>query len=785
MLTLLMSILVFVPATSHVDYGQSFAEQPVTPHFASLDEVYRQLAIRRECQIARLGEYAAKGVFPLNIDFPGKLVPYFVDHRGTHCAVGELVRLDGHTGIVADIVATNNHVRINDVNSGPLFDWIVASGLTKAECALIQPSYSRIEDYRHRQEWQDEITRLQTHFAKVEQTLRSQEDKSLGEVIRARVNEELLKPVPDPTYTPTSFLKSLTQSKEPNVRIAAAYALARVSPDLAPRSERIDVLQASLEDEVPEVRFWAAVALERIGSASAGGSVDLHRQTLPIFLDIVGNGPAQLREAALIQLATHTPECINSGCQLRIVPEVRRVMVEACSDQNSKVQEIAKRMLQSWRWQRIAYESNRMMRQYLVDTHKMEAAAAETVLLNRGVITRDLSIERFQKQLADPDIGSVQVRIPMRDESPMRTAESADQAITIVSDFQRDIYKKYLDEFAEQIASWHIQAYDSRHEGLYFIVSVLRDEREMGSRMDYVVPKSTMLQESNRNPHSWLEAKQRNSGDVLSQSHALFFNPQENLYVVLGQRAKSDISAFKQTCDMFAQLMTFYALLLVDREVSAVSNNFIWSGRFATARYHKPRFYELGGGGASRAGGGGWDFLTVTMTCNQESGELKLATEPLDYPIVQRPEDELTPPWRIEELKLLGWKKLDGIEFFGEQLLPPEYHETAKLFHAGDKRGASERAYRQWRTETSLPSPYLLLSILHEEAGDREEALKYIDRALDNEHYNPRTLADVARWEASLGLDDAARQHAEAALNLWSDMPAAKEVLARLGSSHE
>lgn len=772
MLAFFISLLVLAHSVSRVDHALTPRVEVGQSSWTSLDDVYHHLAARRELQITRLREYAARGTFPLNTDFPGELVPYFVDKLDTHCAVGELVRLDGRTDIVAGIVTANNHVRINDVTSGPLLDWIADSGLTKAECALIQPSYAKIEDYRQSQEWQDEVDRLQTHFNKVEQKLLSENERGLGKALLARVSDTLLKPDPDPAFTPAGYLKSLAGSKEPNVRIAAAYALARVSPDQATRSIRIDALTDCLADKNPVVRFWTAVALERIGSASAAGGVELHRRTLPIFLDVARNGPENLREGAFSQLARFTPESINSGVQLRIVPDVRRALVEACSDEDPKVREIAQSTLKSWRWRRIVYESDRMTRQYLAATHELESAAAEAVLLNRKVVARDMAVERFQKELADPDIRNVQVRFPMRDKAQTRNAESTEQAITVVKEFQHDIYKQYLDEFADQIASWYIQAYDPGHEGLYFIVSVLRDEQEMSSREDYIVPKSAWLQESNRNPHSWLETKHQDGTDIGFQGRAMTLHPRDELRIVLGDRAKNDLQAFEQGCDLFASLIAYYAVLLVDREVSATDDHFVWSGRFATARQYKPRFYEFGGRG--------WDFLTVAMTCNRTTGELTLTTEPIEYPVVQRPESELTPKWRVEELKLMGWRPLEGIDFFGDQLLPPEYHEAVKLFRTGDRKGAQQMAYIQWHRETTLPSPYLLMSILYEEAGDHQAALRYIEASTGYGQQHPRTLANVARWEASLGLDDAARKHAEAALQLWPDCPQAREVLKQL-----
>jgi len=95
----------------------------------------------RELQLQRLRGYRLAGRFPRNEHFPGRYVPYFRDRHGTLCAVGYLVQQDGGRDIVEGIVRADNHVRLRDVRSGPLIDWIARSGLTREECALIQPTY--------------------------------------------------------------------------------------------------------------------------------------------------------------------------------------------------------------------------------------------------------------------------------------------------------------------------------------------------------------------------------------------------------------------------------------------------------------------------------------------------------------------------------------------------------------------------------------------------------------------------------------------------------------------
>jgi hypothetical protein len=44
-----------------------------------------------------------------------------------------------------NLAGNDNHVRVMKLKPGPLRDWILTSGLTREECAMIQPSYSYLE----------------------------------------------------------------------------------------------------------------------------------------------------------------------------------------------------------------------------------------------------------------------------------------------------------------------------------------------------------------------------------------------------------------------------------------------------------------------------------------------------------------------------------------------------------------------------------------------------------------------------------------------------------------
>ena len=132
------------------------------------------LASARTRQIERLAAYRKAREFPSNHIALGR-IPIFVDTSGAHCAVAYLMRESGHGDLVETIARTNNFVRIEEVTSGPLIDWILLSGLTREEAALIQPGYSWASLEGGARE--TELSRLESHFIQVEALLvRTTED---------------------------------------------------------------------------------------------------------------------------------------------------------------------------------------------------------------------------------------------------------------------------------------------------------------------------------------------------------------------------------------------------------------------------------------------------------------------------------------------------------------------------------------------------------------------------------------------------------------------------------
>lgn len=97
---------------------------------------------RREENLNRLNAYWKAGSFPQNLDFPNKRVPYFIDARGVPCAMAYLIAESGYKSLTKKVQNNNNHIYINDIKDGPVFEWIRESGLTQREAAEIQPTYN-------------------------------------------------------------------------------------------------------------------------------------------------------------------------------------------------------------------------------------------------------------------------------------------------------------------------------------------------------------------------------------------------------------------------------------------------------------------------------------------------------------------------------------------------------------------------------------------------------------------------------------------------------------------
>jgi len=100
----------------------------------------------RAALLDELHAYRERGEFPRNLDFGDRRVPYFIDDRGTACAVGQLMIASGADDLAREIATYENNDFLADIDHPDVAAWLAANGLTAAEAAWIQPSYSRCWD---------------------------------------------------------------------------------------------------------------------------------------------------------------------------------------------------------------------------------------------------------------------------------------------------------------------------------------------------------------------------------------------------------------------------------------------------------------------------------------------------------------------------------------------------------------------------------------------------------------------------------------------------------------
>lgn len=104
---------------------------------ASIDA---QALKKRMALIDSLSDYAAQKVFPQNI-YHSHRQPYFIDHKGTHCAVGYLMKASGAGDLAQKIHQEHNYDYIKDIKTQGVNAWAKQHGFLLDELALIQPGY--------------------------------------------------------------------------------------------------------------------------------------------------------------------------------------------------------------------------------------------------------------------------------------------------------------------------------------------------------------------------------------------------------------------------------------------------------------------------------------------------------------------------------------------------------------------------------------------------------------------------------------------------------------------
>jgi hypothetical protein len=150
--------------------------------------VRKMLADVRAHNLAAFHAYAIAGIYPSNIYSDGEL-NVWRDDDGHFCAAATMIRASGAIALTERVADQNNNIKLGEVTQGPLMDWILTSGLTQDEVALIQRPFNPVAskpdpqiiaqariDARKRAA---ETARLKKLYARIERQLARQQVRSL------------------------------------------------------------------------------------------------------------------------------------------------------------------------------------------------------------------------------------------------------------------------------------------------------------------------------------------------------------------------------------------------------------------------------------------------------------------------------------------------------------------------------------------------------------------------------------------------------------------------------
>jgi hypothetical protein len=118
-----------------LEYVESLLRKASTAHLTKKQKKNRQKAIEN------LHFYWTAGVFPENREFLNDRKPCFIDAKGNLCAVGYLIEQSAGREVAEQINARYQYEYLMKMEWKVIDEWIASSGLTKLECAMIQPSY--------------------------------------------------------------------------------------------------------------------------------------------------------------------------------------------------------------------------------------------------------------------------------------------------------------------------------------------------------------------------------------------------------------------------------------------------------------------------------------------------------------------------------------------------------------------------------------------------------------------------------------------------------------------
>jgi hypothetical protein len=113
------------------------------------DDLTADMQQKRNHLLDLLNDYWTIGEFPKNHDYADLRKPCFIDKDGNICAVGYLIEQTTSRQVAEAINSKHKYADLLAMNNPAVDNWILTSGLTKEECAMIQPTYGPDPVYTH------------------------------------------------------------------------------------------------------------------------------------------------------------------------------------------------------------------------------------------------------------------------------------------------------------------------------------------------------------------------------------------------------------------------------------------------------------------------------------------------------------------------------------------------------------------------------------------------------------------------------------------------------------
>lgn len=147
------------PLLGDISFVREFGYKPtattdevlrIKTHLAYVEKLLRkkdvsnltlELQAKRRHLLDLLNDYWTTGIFPRNYDYAEKRVPCFIDKDGKICAIGYLIEQTEDRQFAEQINNRYKYDKISAINDHSVDSWVAKNGLTKEECAMIQPAY--------------------------------------------------------------------------------------------------------------------------------------------------------------------------------------------------------------------------------------------------------------------------------------------------------------------------------------------------------------------------------------------------------------------------------------------------------------------------------------------------------------------------------------------------------------------------------------------------------------------------------------------------------------------